>query len=117
MKVRALLALLIVAVISTPAWAAVSEEDVAAAGQRLAEAQARADELTKEYEEALTESYTLERQLAGLALRVQELDVEFGETRELVADRAVEIYMRAAGGQLGSIMVAASLDDAGASLG
>ena len=38
-------------------------------------------------------------------------------TRELVAERAVQIYMRAAGGQLGSLMVATSLDDAGAGLG
>ncbi len=121
MKLRVALALVLIAAAATPALAparaAVSEEDVAAAEARLAAAQLRADELTAQYEEALAESYVLETQLSRLALAVQNLDFELGATREIVTERAVEIYMRAAGGQLSSLLVATSLDDAGAGLG
>lgn len=117
MRVRATLLAVLLLALSAPAWAAVSEDDVAAAEQRLSEAQQRADRLTATYEAALSESYVLEERLTALALAVQELDIELGETRELVADRAVEIYMRAAGGQIGSLMISSSLDDAGAGLG
>ncbi len=117
MRLRVALALVLAATMTTPAWAAVTENDLAEAAERLARAQERADELTREYEAALAESYRLEQTLGRLALSVQELDMELGETRELVADRAVEIYMSAAGGRLSSLMVAGSLDDAGAGLG
>lgn len=117
MRLRILLAVVLLGTMTTPAWAAVSEDDIDQAAERLAAAQARADELTRQYEAALAESYLLEEKLGILALSVQELDIELGATRELVADRAVEIYMRAAGGQLTSLMVATSLDDAGAGLG
>ena len=114
---RAVLAAIVLTAVATPAWGAVSEEDIEEAAARMAEAQARADALTAEYEAALAESYVLEQRLTGLALTVQELDVELGATRELVSDRAVDIYMRAAGGQLTSLMITTNLDDAGAGLG
>ncbi|MDH3397904.1 MAG: hypothetical protein OEM81_08760, partial [Acidimicrobiia bacterium] len=98
-------ALLLVALVAVPAFGQVSPEDIAQAEAELVALRAEADQLAVEYEAAFSRSAQLETQVAGLEAAIQDSQIQLGMTRQLVRERAVEMYIESSTSQLSLLFV------------
>lgn len=106
---RALGVLVLVALVAVPAAGQVSPQDIAESEALLEELRAETDLLAAEYEAAITRSAVLETQVAGLEEAVQDSQIRLGTTRQLVRERAVEMYIESSTAQI-SLLFAENLD-------
>jgi peptidoglycan LD-endopeptidase LytH len=89
-------ATLVVVVLAVPAAAQVTPDDVEQARQRVAELQADLDGAVVRYDEALTRYNILEGDIAQMSAAIEDTEQRVERSRQLLEDRAIEIYMGAA---------------------
>lgn len=103
---RLLAALAVLSLLAVPAVAQVTPEDIAEAEAELARLRAETDELAAEFEAALVRSAQLEDQIAALEAMTQESQIRLAATRQLVRERAVEMYIESSTSHLNLLFVA-----------
>jgi murein DD-endopeptidase MepM/ murein hydrolase activator NlpD len=86
-------ALIVLALVASPAVGQVTPEDIAEAEAELAALRSETEQLAVQYEAALARSAELETQISGLESAVQESQIDLSMTRQLVRERAVEMYI------------------------
>ena len=89
-------ATLVVVVLAVPAAAQVTPDDVEQARQRVAELQGDLDGAVVRYDEALTRYNILEGDIAQMSTAIEDTEQRVERSRQLLEDRAIEIYMGAA---------------------
>jgi peptidoglycan LD-endopeptidase LytH len=89
-------ATLVAVVLAVPAAAQVTPDDVEQARQRVAELQADLDGAVVRYNEALTRYNILEGDIAQMSAAIEDTEQRVERSRQLLEDRAIEIYMGAA---------------------
>lgn len=92
---RRILALVLVLLLAVPALAQVSEEDVEDAARRMSEAQARADSLARQLEDAYVKQVQLGDEIASLNDAIERTQARLTAARAAVEDLAVEMYVGA----------------------
>ncbi len=100
---RIFAALIVVALVAVPAVGQVTPEDVAEAEAELAALRAETDQLAVQYEAAVARSAQLEDQVTGLESAAQDSQIRLAVTRQLVRERAVEMYMESSTSQISSL--------------
>jgi peptidoglycan LD-endopeptidase LytH len=93
--VRRILAFVLVLLLAVPALAQVSEEDVEDAARRMSEAQARADSLARQLEDAYVKQVQLGDEIASLNDAIERTQARLTAARAAVEDLAVEMYVGA----------------------
>jgi peptidoglycan LD-endopeptidase LytH len=88
-------ATLVVVLLAVPAAAQVTPDDVEQARQRVAELQGDLDGAVVRYNEALTRYNILEGDIAQMSAAIEDTEQRVERSRQLLEDRAVEIYMGA----------------------
>jgi peptidoglycan LD-endopeptidase LytH len=90
-----MLAFVLVLLLAVPALAQVSEEDVEDAARRMSEAQARADSLARQLEDAYVKQVQLGDEIASLNDAIERTQARLTTARAAVEDLAVEMYVGA----------------------
>lgn len=116
-RIVALFTLLAVMALAMPTTAEVTDEELAAAEERLAELGLELDELTRDWEEAVHRSAELEYQSERIGADLLDTMVSVTALKEQAKERAVEIYMDAAISSMAAFFVSDSVESAGASVG
>jgi murein DD-endopeptidase MepM/ murein hydrolase activator NlpD len=98
-------ALLLVALVAGPAFGQVTSQDIAEAEAELIDLRAETDRLAVQYDGALARSAQLENQIAGLEAATQDSQIQLGDTRQLVRERAVEMYIESSTAQISLLFV------------
>ncbi|MGZ5384330.1 MAG: hypothetical protein ACXWH0_10140, partial [Acidimicrobiia bacterium] len=98
-------ALLLVALVAGPAFAQVTPQDIAESEAELRSLRAETDQLAVQYEAAIARSAQLETQIAGLDAATQNSLIQLGATRQLVRERAVEMYIESSTAQISLLFV------------
>ena len=98
-------AVFLVAVVAVPAIGQVTPEDISEAEAELVALRAETDQLAIQFEAAFARSAQLETQVAGLDAAIQDSQIELGMTRELVRERAVEMYIESSTSQFSLLFV------------
>src|SRR5690606_29583826 len=94
-NVRRMLASALVLLLAVPALAQVSEQDVEEAAQRVSEAQARADSLVRQLEDASVRQVQLAAELAVLSDAIGRTRARLTTAQASVETLAVEMYVGA----------------------
>jgi murein DD-endopeptidase MepM/ murein hydrolase activator NlpD len=102
---RFLGALLVMALVAVPAFGQVTSEDLAEFEAELTALRTETDQLAVQYEAAIARSAQLEIQVAGLEAATQESQIQLGATRQLVRERAVEMYIESSTAQISLLFV------------
>ena len=102
---RFLAALIVLALVAAPAVGQVTPEDIAEAEAELTALRGEAEQLAVRYEAALVRSVELEAQIIGLEDAVQESQIDLSMTRQLVRERAVEMYIESRTSQFSWLFV------------
>ena len=102
---RLLGALLVVALLAVPAIGQVTPQDIAEAEAELAALRTETDQLALQYEAAIVRSAQLETQVATLEQATLDSQIQLGETRRLVRERAVEMYIESSTAQISLLFV------------
>lgn len=97
--------LLLVALVSGPAFAQVTPQDIAESEAELMSLRAETDQLAVQYEAAIARSAQLETQISGLDAATQNSLIQLGATRQLVRERAVEMYIESSTAQISLLFV------------
>ena len=97
--------LLVVALLAVPAVGQVTPQDIAESEAQLQELRAETDQLAAQYEAAVARSAVLETQVARLEGAVQDSQIQLGTTRQLVRERAVEMYIESSTAQISLLFV------------
>ena len=97
--------LLVVALVAVPAVGQVTPQDIAESEAQLQELRAETDQLAAQYEAAVARSAVLETQVARLEGAVQDSQIQLGTTRQLVRERAVEMYIESSTAQISLLFV------------
>lgn len=92
---RRLLAVVLLLLLGAPAFAQVTTEDLDEAERRMQEAQARADSLARQLEEAYVRQIQLDDEISGLTRAMEQNQVRLEEAQAAVQDLAVEMYVGA----------------------
>lgn len=92
---RRLLASLLVVLLALPALSQVSEDDVAEAERRMSEAQARADSLARQLEDAYVRQVQLGDEITALTSAIERTRARLTSAQAEVEVLAVELYMGA----------------------
>ncbi len=116
-RVLALMTLLVLLSLALPTNADVTDAELAAAEQRLAELGLELDRLALDWEEAVTRSSDLEYQSDLISADLLDTTLAVSTLKELARARAVEIYMDAAVSSMAAFFVSESVETAGASVG
>lgn len=90
---RRVLAAVLMMLLAVPAYAAVTEADIERAEQRMREAQARADSLARQLEDAYVRQVQLEDEIANLTSAIERTQVRLEEAEAEVEKLAVEMYI------------------------
>jgi murein DD-endopeptidase MepM/ murein hydrolase activator NlpD len=98
-------ALIVLALVAAPAVGQVTPEDIAEAEAELASLRSETEQLAVQYEAALARSAELETQISGLESAVQESQIDLSMTRQLVRERAVEMYIESRTSQFSWLFV------------
>jgi len=98
-------ALVVVSMAAVPAVGQVTPNDIAEAEAELAALRAETDQLAVRYETALGRFAVLETQVAGLEAALQESQIRLRTTRQLVRERAVELYIESSSSQISLLFV------------
>src|SRR5690606_39988175 len=88
---RRVLAAVLMMLLPVPAYAAVTEADIERAEQRMREAQARADSLARQLEDAYVRQVQLEDEIANLTSAIERTQVRLEEAEAEVGKLAVEM--------------------------
>ncbi len=102
---RILGALLVVALLAVPAIGQVTPQDIAESEAELAALRAETDQLAVQYEAAIARSAQLETQVATLERATQDSQIQLGVTRQLVRERAVEMYIESSTAQISLLFI------------
>jgi murein DD-endopeptidase MepM/ murein hydrolase activator NlpD len=102
---RVLGALLVVALVAGPAVGQVTPQDIADSEAELEALRAETNELAIQYEAAVARSAQLEDQVARLEAATQDSQIKLGVTRQLVRERAVEMYIESSTTQISLLFV------------
>ncbi len=102
---RFLATLTVLALLAVPALGQVRPEDIAEAEAELAALRLETDQLAVQYEAAFSRSAELETQVAGLEAAIQESQIVLATTRQLVRERAVEMYIESSISQISLLFV------------
>ncbi|HKZ29065.1 MAG TPA: peptidoglycan DD-metalloendopeptidase family protein [Acidimicrobiia bacterium] len=100
-----LVAALMVVPAALPALGQVTPEDIAGAEAELAALRSETDQLAIRYEAAIVRSAQLETQVAGLEAAARESQIQLGMTRQLIRERAVEMYIESSTSQISLLFV------------
>lgn len=90
---RRVLAAVLMMLLAVPAYAAVTEGDIQRAEDRMREAQARADSLARQLEDAYVRQIQLEDEITNLTSAMERTQVRLQEAEVEVEKLAVEMYM------------------------
>ena len=103
--VRLVAAIVLLALVAVPAVGQVGPDDIAQAEAELAALRAETDQLAVQYEAAYSRSAQLETQLIVLDAAIRDAQIELATTRQLVRERAVEMYIESSTSQLSLLFI------------
>jgi murein DD-endopeptidase MepM/ murein hydrolase activator NlpD len=109
--------LLVLLALALPTTAEVTDAELAAAEQRLAELGLELDRLALDWEEAVHRGAELEYQADLIGADLLDTTLAVSGLKEQARERAVEIYMDAAVSSMAAFFVSESVETAGASVG
>jgi peptidoglycan LD-endopeptidase LytH len=92
---RRVLAVILITLLAAPAYAQVTRQDVEEAEERMREAQARADELAQQLEDAYVRQVQLDDEIHNLTAARERTQIRLETAEAAVEDLAVEMYMGA----------------------
>lgn len=90
---RRVLAAVLLMLLAVPAYGAVTEADLERAEERVREAQAKADSIARQLEDAYVRQVQLEDEIANLTSAIERTQVRLEEAQVDVEQLAVEMYM------------------------
>lgn len=92
---RRALAVVLILMLAAPAYAQVTGDDIARAEERMSEAQAKADSLARQLEDAYVRQILLDDEITNLTRAMERTQIRLETAEAAVEDLAVEMYMGA----------------------
>lgn len=113
---RRLPAIVLVLLLAVPALAQVTEDDVSEAEKRVQEAQAKADSLARQLEDAYVRQVQLDDEIIDLTQAMERNQIRLEESEAAVQDLAVEMYVGASSSISLAVLLGGGSDSAPAGL-
>lgn len=113
---RRALAVVLVMLLAAPALAQVTEDDVSEAERRMQEAQAKADSLARQLEDAYVRQVQLDDEITDLTQAMERNQIRLEESEAAVQELAVEMYVGASSSISLAVLLGGGSDSAPAGL-